>query len=378
MFNSESKTTGREQADVTGLIGQYAHGNEPSHHMSYLYNYVGKPEKTRDRVHFILSNFYKNTPDGLIGNEDCGQMSAWYVLSAIGFYNVTPGSGTWSRVAPFFNDVKIKFENGEDLVITPKGMVGYTKELAKEPQLTPLATEAIIPVPVIDAPGKAFKDFVSVAIRSNSQDKLEYYFKEADTQPVWKEYRNPITLDATTTIVARINKMGYKSGEVSATFYKKPNDYTISIASKYNPQYHAGGPEGLLDGIHGTTNWRKGDWQGYQSQNFEATLDLQAVKGVSSCKAFCLQDTRSWIVMPTKVEYYSSMDGVNFTLLGSVTNTVDPKLDENTIQDFAFNLTQPIQTRYIKVKAYNFGKLPDWHIGAGGDAFIFIDEIEIK
>jgi putative alpha-1,2-mannosidase len=66
MFNSESKTTGREQADVTGLIGQYAHGNEPSHHMAYLYNYVGKPEKTTEKVHFILENFYKNAPDGLI------------------------------------------------------------------------------------------------------------------------------------------------------------------------------------------------------------------------------------------------------------------------------------------------------------------------
>jgi predicted alpha-1,2-mannosidase len=93
MFNSESKTTGREQVDVTGLIGQYAHGNEPSHHMAYLYNYVGKPEKTKEKVHYILEKFYTNTPDGLIGNEDCGQMSAWYVLSSLGFYAVTPGSG---------------------------------------------------------------------------------------------------------------------------------------------------------------------------------------------------------------------------------------------------------------------------------------------
>ncbi len=378
MFNSESKTTGREQADVTGLIGQYAHGNEPSHHMTYLYNYIGKPEKTREKVHFILNNFYKNSPDGLIGNEDCGQMSAWYVLSSIGFYNVTPGSGTWSRVSPYFNDVKMKFENGEDLVITPKGFVGYTKELAKEPTMDLLSTEMIIPVPVIEAPGKAFKDYVSVAIRSNSQDKLEYYFKEDDSQPVWKEYRAPITLNATTTIVARTNKMGYKSDEVSATFFKKPNDYTISITSKYNPQYHAGGSEGLLDGIHGTTNWRKGDWQGYQAQDFEATVDLQSVKNVSTFKAFCLQDTRSWIVMPTKVEYYSSNDGVNFTLIGAVANSVDPKKDENTIQDFALKLPQGVQARYLKVKAFNFGKLPDWHIGAGGDAFIFIDEIEIN
>ena len=92
MFAADSKTTGREQADITGLIGQYAHGNEPSHHMAYLYNYVNQPWKTQFRVRQILDKFYKPEPDGLIGNEDCGQMSAWYVLSAAGFYPVTPGS----------------------------------------------------------------------------------------------------------------------------------------------------------------------------------------------------------------------------------------------------------------------------------------------
>jgi predicted alpha-1,2-mannosidase len=116
MFNSESKTTGREQADVTGLIGQYAHGNEPSHHMAYLYNYVGKPEKTKEKAHYILTEFYKNTPDGLIGNEDCGQMSAWYVLSAMGIYAVTPGMEKWESIEPIFDEIKIKDERGKNLV----------------------------------------------------------------------------------------------------------------------------------------------------------------------------------------------------------------------------------------------------------------------
>ena len=74
------------------LIGQYAHGNEPSHHMAYLYNFVNKPHKTQEKVHQILTELYKNDPDGISGNEDCGQMSAWYVLSSMGFYSVTPGS----------------------------------------------------------------------------------------------------------------------------------------------------------------------------------------------------------------------------------------------------------------------------------------------
>ena len=85
-FYDRRKLAGREQPDITGLIGQYAHGNEPSHHIAYLYNFADEPWKTQCYVRKILDEFYKPEPDGLIGNEDCGQMSAWYILSALGFY----------------------------------------------------------------------------------------------------------------------------------------------------------------------------------------------------------------------------------------------------------------------------------------------------
>ena len=88
LFTVSSDLAGRHQVDITGLIGQYAHGNEPSHHMAYLYNYIGKPHKTQARIREILETMYQNAPDGLSGNEDCGQMSSWYVLSAMGFYPV--------------------------------------------------------------------------------------------------------------------------------------------------------------------------------------------------------------------------------------------------------------------------------------------------
>ncbi|MFC1629511.1 GH92 family glycosyl hydrolase, partial [Gemmatimonadota bacterium] len=91
LFTADSETTGRQQSDITGLIGQYAHGNEPSHHMAYLYSYAGESTKTQERVREILDTLYSDAPDGLSGNEDCGQMSAWFVLSALGFYPVCPG-----------------------------------------------------------------------------------------------------------------------------------------------------------------------------------------------------------------------------------------------------------------------------------------------
>ena len=403
MFNSESKTTGREQADVTGLIGQYAHGNEPSHHMAYLYNYVGKPEKTTEKVHYILENFYKNAPDGLIGNEDCGQMSAWYVLSSMGIYAVTPGEEKWESNEPIFDSIKINAENGDEFIDYKKEYVNgkpnrifiLGKKLKEEmiqsrsamgSQVATISEnknrKSIVPVPLIQAEGKAFKDKLAIDIVSqNPSDKLYYYIEknnESKSAKIWEVYKGQIIIDSNTEILAKSQNENGNSAIISAKFYKKPSNYTIEIKSKYNPQYTAGGDEGIIDGINGSENWRKGEWQGYQSQDFEAVINLQTEKNVSNFSATFLQDSGSWILMPTKVDYFVSNDNVNFTLVGSVNNSISPRYSVNKIENFEYKSAQELKAKYVKVKAYNFGKLPDWHLGAGGDAFIFIDEITIK
>jgi predicted alpha-1,2-mannosidase len=388
MFNSESKTTGREQVDVTGLIGQYAHGNEPSHHMAYLYNYVGKPEKTNAKVKYILDNFYTNTPDGLIGNEDCGQMSAWYVLSSMGIYSVTPGKPEWQTVSPYFEKIKVNFENGSNEILTKNDATHrnynlgfFEQNFVKIYDVSEIESKKFIPVPVIEADSKSFKDKLKIEIFSSNKGE-DIYFDIVDSlvkkKPPYLKYSNPIVIEKTSKIIAFVKKKDQYSDTISATFFKKPNNYSINIKSVYNPQYHAGGPEGLLDGILGTENWRKGDWQGYQSQDFEAVVDLKEVKNVIEISARFLQDQRSWILMPTKVDYYISEDNVNFIYFGSVNNTLDPKLEENTILNFTSNENKGKTARYVKVIAKNFGKLPEWHQGAGGDAFIFVDEILVK
>jgi predicted alpha-1,2-mannosidase len=376
MFNAESKTTGREQVDVTGLIGQYAHGNEPSHHMAYLYNYVGKPEKTNEKVKYILDNFYTNTPDGLIGNEDCGQMSAWYVLSSMGIYQVTPGKNKFDLTERIFDKVIIDF--GVDKKEISKYVAGDFKIIPTQKIIFP----SIIPVPIIQAESKAFKDKLKIELKSqNSKDDIYFMINDKDDHLAKKKfvkYIKPFEITQTSTVEAYVKTNIGQSNTISATFFKKPNNYGIDIKSVYNPQYHAGGPEGLLDGILGTENWRKGDWQGYQSQDFEAVVDLKEVKNISEVSARFLQDQRSWILMPAKVEYYISEDNVNFTFFGSVNNTLDPKIEENIILNFTSNETKSKKARYVKVIAKNFGKLLEWHQGFGGDAFIFIDEITIK
>jgi predicted alpha-1,2-mannosidase len=117
LFETQSVTTYEQSHDVSGLIGEYAHGNEPSHHAAYLYSYAGAPGKTQDRVRQIRNSLYDNTPGGLCGNEDCGQMSAWYVLSALGFYPVNPADGTYVFGLPVFPNASIKLANGKKLQI---------------------------------------------------------------------------------------------------------------------------------------------------------------------------------------------------------------------------------------------------------------------
>ncbi|HEK22339.1 GH92 family glycosyl hydrolase [Mucilaginibacter sp.] len=106
--------------DISGLIGQYAHGNEPSHHITYLYAYVGQPWKTADKVRYILNNFYTTKADGIIGNEDVGQMSAWYVLSSLGFYPVNPANGNYVFGSPNINSAVIQLPSGKSFTITVK------------------------------------------------------------------------------------------------------------------------------------------------------------------------------------------------------------------------------------------------------------------
>jgi predicted alpha-1,2-mannosidase len=100
-------------ADITGLIGQYAHGNEPSHHISYLYAYAGQPWKTAEKVRYILDSLYSDKPDGLCGNEDVGQMSAWYILSALGFYPANPTNGQYVFGSPVFHEATLHLPGGK-------------------------------------------------------------------------------------------------------------------------------------------------------------------------------------------------------------------------------------------------------------------------
>ena len=122
LFTADSSLEGDAvSADISGLIGQYAHGNEPSHHIIHMYNYVNQPWKTQELIDRVLKEQYRNAPDGYFtGNEDCGQMSAWYILNAMGFYQVCPGKPVYSIGRPLFDKVTINLPEAKTFTIITK------------------------------------------------------------------------------------------------------------------------------------------------------------------------------------------------------------------------------------------------------------------
>ncbi len=422
LFTTNSQTEGRDQPDITGLIGQYAHGNEPSHHMAYLYNYVGKPHKSQEKIYKILTEFYKNSPDGLIGNEDCGQMSAWYVLSSMGFYQVCPGKPEYTIGYPLFDTVKIHSDSLHTFEITKKngaehfqyirsytlntkdqkrlyfshnesingGKLEFTmqdkadtadllgKQTFQRPH-TRINVSPLVIAPVISTPAAIFNNSITVSMEPPAP-KTVFYYTLNGQQPDKRSklYTGEFTCDTSLTIKA-IAYSGKDSSSVTVSrIYKRPNDWKITILSKYNKQYTAGGDIGVIDGQHGTTNWRSGEWQGYQGQDFECIIDLGKVKAIELITSSYLQDTRAWILFPKKVEYFVSEDGKNFKPFGAIENGI--AADDYSVQLRSFSTTgaTKVNARYVKVKAATLGKLPEWHMGKGGDAFIFIDEIEVR
>lgn len=421
LFSSSTTVSGREQVDITGLIGQYAHGNEPSHHMAYLYNFVGSPWKTQRTVRKIMDEMYTPKPDGLCGNEDCGQMSAWYVLSAMGIYSVCPGNTQYAIGSPLFRKAAIKLENGKIFTIIAKNnskeniyineaylngkplthsWVDYSEILkggelkfvmANTPNKEWASTATGTPVNSIDSSNftivpyftnasKIFVDSLKINIATVDKEQEIYFcvspITSKDNKNDWKKGYQ-ITIKESSKVQAySVDKKGNESYIIEGNFFRYKPDKTISTKSTYSKQYTAGGPNGLIDGIRGENNFRLGGWQGYQEQDFEATIDLGKIKPIKRIAAGFLQDVDPWIWMPKYVEFWTSEDGQNFTLAATVKHNISENQMEVVVKDLEAQVD--INARYVKVFAKNFGTIPNWHKGAGYEAYIFIDEIIVE
>lgn len=414
LFTTGQKLEGRDQPDITGLIGQYAHGNEPSHHIAYLYSYADAPWQTQRTVRKILDEFYKPAPDGLIGNEDCGQMSAWYVLSALGFYEVNPSQPVYTIGTPLFKEAKIHLENGKTFTIkavnvSAKNIYISSATLNAKPYKRSFFTHVDLmnggvleftmsrtpnqkwftespvskisddfsPVPTIEAQ-RSFETETEVKISMpDANSRIFYTTDGSEPGQNSAQYTKPFMIAETSVVKAiSINAKGEKSFVAESRISKMPHDWEVKLFSVYNRQYTGGGAKGLIDGIRGTTNFASGEWQGYQGQDFVAVIDLKKETEIKKLGGGFLQVAWSWIWMPTRIEFEVSNDNVNFTKVAEIKTDVAPDYMDRTIRDCVQEIS-PVKARYVRVKAFNLGKIPAWHPGAGFDAFIFVDEIFI-
>lgn len=421
LFTAESKLDGRQQADITGLIGQYAHGNEPSHHMAYLYNYTNEPYKTQEKIDQILRTLYSPTPDGLSGNEDCGQMSAWYVLSAIGLYPVCPGNPTYTFGRPIHDYVGMHFENGKSIYIRTKNnspenkyiqsislngknyeklyihhdtlMLGgeliFTMGAKPNLNLKNFETDEnknlalldkFVPAPFFTQLNETFYQNTTTEIKSLNLPNLEIRYTTDGNEPSVESalYSGLLRMSNTSSIKAKVFKNGVSNQQnaVIGNFYKIDENIKLELNSKYSNQYTAGGDNAFIDKIIGTEDYRSGAWQGYEGVDVSGTLKFILPKKFRTISFSCLQDTKSWIFFPKAIaievtyedqttekkliDTYASYDSTNpYTMKFSI------QLKNQPIANIKFNL-------------YNIGICPQGHLGEGEKAWMFMDEIELK
>ncbi|HJR61581.1 MAG TPA: GH92 family glycosyl hydrolase [Vicinamibacterales bacterium] len=419
LFSASSTTTGREQADITGLIGQYAHGNEPSHHMAYLYAYAGQPWKTQAMVRRILDTLYAPTPEGLSGNEDCGQMSAWYVFSALGFYPVAPGSTEYVIGTPLFESATITLDHGRPFTIRALGVsadAGYIQraslngsaydnafldhatlaaggelvfEMGTQPRTAwgssadarPRSSVAatVVAAPFVSSGERVFRAPQQVALGVAEPDAEIRYTLDGSMPGVTSTlYDRPITISEGLTLRAIAFRTERSSPVISVTFRRLTEYPRITLSAPYAPQYAAGGDDTLIDGLRGNESFKTGRWQGYRGRDLTVTLDFGAAREIRQVAMGFIQDTGSWIFMPRRVFVEASDDGQTFEPLGTIENGTSARESKPVTRDFALDLARTRRARYLRLRVDHYGKLPAWHPGAGEDAWFFTDEIVVR
>jgi len=419
LFTAKENTTGRDQSDITGLIGQYAHGNEPSHNFAYLYNLSDRPLSTDVFTRRIMQNFYTDKPDGLIGNEDCGQMSAWLVMSAMGIYPICPGDPSYTIGWPLFDEATIDLGKGKQWRMTTEVMGNDRSHVerftwnGKEPEpyrtiahgdvmqggelrftlgprpggspgrFIPMHDDAWTPAPIIQAAGQSFMDSLLVTISSSDdRARMEYRINEGSPVaykiPFW--IKESCTINATASATASVYVEGrsnlFGSKAVTARFTKYEGGRTITIESSYANQYSAGGNNALIDGVRGGKDFRTGEWQGYEGQDLVLMIDLGRVQKLKRVGLSLLQDQKSWVWLPSEVTISVSTNQRQWSS-ATVTHDVDRKAEGGITKEI-WREVGGRKARYIAITAKNAGPCPDWHPGKGGKTWIFADEVLIE
>jgi hypothetical protein len=336
-------------------------------------------------------------------------MSAWYVLSAAGFYPVTPGSTVYAIGTPLFPEVRFNLENGKSFVIKAAGVSDrniyiqsatlnckpYHKSFllhedlmaggelifqmgarpnqgwgtgAGNPPVSHIDGARIVPVPVIKAAGPTFRNRLEISLASIGNDPVELLYAIDHNYHFWRIFDKPFVIDSDSIVEVEAKTADRRySKSAAAKFHRIPHDWKLTLESKYSSQYTGGGDFALIDGLRGTSNWSGGAWQGYQGKDLVAIVDLGSVQKVSKVGAGFLQDIGSWIWMPSRVEIETSVDGKTFGPPLVIANEVSDKQEGVVIRDLV-KTTAPTEARYIRIRAVHLRP----------ETWIFVDEILVN
>ena len=263
LFTYEERSDKVHVSDITGLMGQYAHGNEPSHHMAWIYNWLGAPSRSQEIVRSLLEEMYDTTPEGVCGNEDCGQMSAWYILSSLGIYPACPTSGEYVLAAPMYKKATLKLGNGKTFIITADhpertyvadvklngqsldrnyityeeimagGTLAFT--LSRQPVHSrdglpapySLSTESIVSTPVLPAGLSLFKGTLDLVLNCRTEGAAIHYTLNGSEPTVDSPlYTGPVQLQHSAVIRARAYKEGMKPS---------PEAFALATKAEFSP-----------------------------------------------------------------------------------------------------------------------------------------------
>lgn len=432
IFADDSEIGGEQHVDISGFIGKYGHGDEPSHQMPYLYNFAGQPWKTQKVVRDILPMFYQDTPGGLANNDDLGQLSAWYIFGTLGFYPVCPGSNQYLICSPAIDRASIQFENGKTFTVVAKNNSKENVYIQSatlngadfsKPYLTynQMISGGELVVVMGDQPNKTWgnsdrdteglmglqtsetydlyesKEVLmpytkdeSYSFESTKEIRLHCNTPEAQirftlngSEPTEKSqlYTAPFLIKNDAIVKAKAFKKGLNPSYAYSRHYWKgiqlnPKTGYPKITLENQPaNYGEKTGRQLIDGQFGTTNFNDGEWTGLDKKDLVIDIDLGEARSIHEVKPGYLVYPGVWVFNPESIQVFVSNDNSNFTLAKEL--KIEPLKEAKRVVERPSLSFAPKTVRFVKL-VLKVGIIPQWHTGGGQKSWIFADEILIN
>ncbi len=429
VFSDTLSIGGAQHVDISGFIGKYGHGDEPGHQMPYLYNYVGQPWKGQKYINEVVATMYSDKPDGLINNEDLGQMSAWYIFSTLGFYPVAPASLNYQLGAPYHENAAINLENGNTFTvkainlseddfyvqsvklngeaynktyvhyqdIMAGGVLEFTMGASPNKEWGSLDESTSIgkvskekPEIFVKATASPydinhsffFSDRHIATLKSNDSEADIYYTIDGSTPTsTSNKYEFPLEIKENCILKAVAIKKGLNVSKV----YEKPLFRSIfpSLKDGYpkykmnnwsEPNYGKLDGTMLFDEITGSKSYGDAKWTGLKT-GFDVEIDLGQKEIIEHVSVGVLTDIGSWIFPAKSIQVYGGTSKETIKIIGEISV---PKTDSypKEVNRHLIPLKKGAY-KYLKIKIYPFGIAPEWHGAVGKKVWLFVDEIMV-